>query len=149
LANKCHDTLQYLLHAHASHPEWIAVAAFYKAVNVVEALFDDKHGWHSNGHTERLDKLRRLYPNIHKHFNVLYGKSLIARYLSDSTGVYKCFTDHLSADQVVTELVGRRLQTVEQIAETHTNLASLKKISSLTLPVLSQGTATIIPEAGS
>jgi hypothetical protein len=39
LANKNHDVLLHLLNDVERFPEWVAVAAFYKAVQIVEAVF--------------------------------------------------------------------------------------------------------------
>ena len=44
LANKNHEVLLYLLKDAARFPEWITVAAFYKAVQIVEAVFVHKYG---------------------------------------------------------------------------------------------------------
>ena len=54
----------------------------------------------------------------YQHFDVLYQKSRIARYLEDSNSKtpYHSFTDHISPDDVVRELVAKRLATLEQMS---------------------------------
>lgn len=43
LANKNHDVLQHLMQDPERFPEWIVTTAFYKAVQLVEAVFAN-HG---------------------------------------------------------------------------------------------------------
>jgi len=117
LANINHATLVYLLKDYANHPEWIATVAFYKAVQIVEAVLAHKQNWHSADHRLRLGKVKTTMPDaVYKHLNALYGKSRIARYLQDETGAgFVSFTSHISAEDVVKHLVGRRLVGLEQL----------------------------------
>ncbi len=53
LANVNHAALNHLLEDYARFPEWISTVAFYKAVQVVEAVFAASLGMHSNDHKGR------------------------------------------------------------------------------------------------
>ena len=53
LANKNHDVLLYLMKDVRRFPEWVSVAAFYKAVQIVEAVFVHRHGRCCHGHCRR------------------------------------------------------------------------------------------------
>jgi len=130
LANKNHAALLYLLKCHTQHPEWTATVAFYKAVQVTEAVLANRWNRHSHDHAARLDHIKRvLPPKYYTHFRVLYQESKLARYLEDSDGQsFRRFTDHMNADAVVSELVGKRLNGVEQLA----------------LPMLSDGAKTAL-----
>jgi len=119
LANKNHQTLEYLLLDETSHPEWIATISFYKALHVVEAVFSNDSNVRSRtNHNSRLDELkaRSVYHPIFKHYRVLWQASTVARYLYDqSTSCgYSRFTDYLPAKDVRKKLVKRRLRSVEQ-----------------------------------
>lgn len=110
LANINHETLMYLLKDHQNHPEWIATIAFYKAVQVVEAVIA-LSGRHSEDHLSRLRRVKASYAPIYANLNALYGKSKIARYLHDTDSSFRA---HMSADDVVKELVKKRLARLEQ-----------------------------------
>jgi hypothetical protein len=134
LANKNHDLLLHLLQDAARFPEWVTVAAFYKAVQIVEAVFVHQHGRYCHGHQDRLDALKtRGYKVLHKHYRALWSASSVARYLYDSNARkgYSCFSDYLSPDNVVRAIVKRRLHGVECEAvgllsdEGHKNLKRL------------------------
>jgi hypothetical protein len=117
LANKNHDVLLHLLENAERFPEWIAVTAFYKAVQIIEAVFVHKDGRCCHGHQKRLDVLKgRGYQYLHKHYRALWSASSIARYLVDAgaaPGTYSKFSDYMSSDQVVALLVKKRLYGVE------------------------------------
>lgn len=128
LANKNHDTLAYLVQQADKHSEWVATVAFYKAVQVVEAVFASHLKTHSHGHDSRIADLKRpAYSELFKAYRPLYVASLIARYLEDSasakldgkkpnTKSYRCFADYLSSDEVIKRLLGKRLKTLEALS---------------------------------
>ena len=118
LANKNDEALRYLLGAYNRFPEWITTLAFYKAVQIVDALCVEKRRHAPSGHPDRLDWLQRvkdLQP-LYRHFRVLHSSSCIARYLSDkaSKQSYKSFAEFLTPEQVITQLIERRLIPIEQ-----------------------------------
>ena len=116
LANKNHDLLIHLLIEIERFPEWITVVAFYKAVQITEAIFVHRYGRCCHGHQKRLDALKtRGHEALHKHYRVLWSASSIACYLFDSntnTG-YKSFSDYASPDKVRTSIIKRRLYGFE------------------------------------
>lgn len=115
LANR-NDAALKLLMASPSHPEWVVTIAFYKAVHIVEAVFDHTKGWHSTSHDQRLNSLKSLtvFKPIFKPFRSLYGLSRIARYLVDSSGRgYGSFADAMPDSDVDAKVVQGFLKTVE------------------------------------
>ena len=128
LANKNHQVLALLLAQpeETRSSEWLTTVAFYKAVHVVEAVFATANA-HSKSHNDRLDRLRRPeYGQFFVHFSPLYCASMVARYLVDSgpsnlgeaTSVqqFHCFTDYKPASQVISSLIMKRLNGLEQEA---------------------------------
>lgn len=153
LANRNHDTLLYLAKEAHVHPEWVATVAFYKAVQVVEAVFESATGDHSNGHDNRIDRLKHpKYAEIFKAYRPLYAASLVARYLEDSSSrkidppvagkkpasvQYRRFTDYMPANSVVQRLLRRRLDVIEQHAAkflSKDGSKALKRICHAPLP---------------
>ncbi len=121
LANKNHAVLLHLLEDVETFPEWVAVTAFYKALQIVEAMFVCQHGRSCHGHSARLDALkRRGYKEEHKHFRVLWAASSVARYLhdADSDKSYCSFADYMPPDRV-RKFVKTRLGGVECNAVQH------------------------------
>ena len=94
-------------------PQGMATTVFYTAVHVVEAVFDDREGVHSESHADRNDRLRRerTYRQIWRHFRPLYRESLIARYLADD-GPPVVYSDHLSASGVKRTLLRHHLKQI-------------------------------------
>ncbi len=116
LANKNHDLLLHLLESVERFPEWTTVAAFYKAVQIIEAVFVHQHGRCCHGHQRRLDALKsRGYQVLHRHYRVLWGALSVARYLFDTTSdtSYSCFSDYLGAEQIRKAIIARRLGGIE------------------------------------
>lgn len=70
-----------LINDESKHHEWITTIAFYKAIQLVEALLSQKLGSVSTSHSKRLDRLRANFPHLHKQFRPLYNASMVARYL--------------------------------------------------------------------
>ena len=141
LANRNHEALLYLLDRPSDFPEWIATVSFYKAIHVVEAFFRAKSLGNCHDHNTRLERLKRQYSNLFPPFNVLYQKSMIARYLYDkeSNHGYSRFSDHMSVHDVVHNLVGKRLMQIEQIC-----LADFSELSKNDLKQLHHSTINSI-----
>jgi len=127
LTSRNHRTLLYLLEEHQDHPEWVTTVAFYKAVQVVEAVFAAHSQFHSHGHDARLKELKRIvFADVFRGFRPLYAASLVARYLVDNASQkldgtgnakqYTCYTDYCSPDRVLNNLLKKRLNAVEQHA---------------------------------
>lgn len=127
LANRNHEALLHLLRDVDRFPEWVTVVAFYKAVQIVEAVFVHERGRCCQGHQKRLDALKaRGYAGIHNHYWVLWSASSVARYLFDTTAEqgYSSFSDYLSAESVVKRIIKRRLHGLECEAVGHLSNAS-------------------------
>ncbi len=93
--------------------------AFYKAVHIVEAVFQKEGLNASTGHSERLRTLKRdrRFTKMHEHFRPLWQASTIARYLSNETGNdYRRFTDYMSAQDAENKMVRHRLHQLEESA---------------------------------
>ena len=121
LANKNHDVLAHLLEDHERFPEWITTVAFYKAVQIVEAVFVSQTGRGCNDHGRRLRRLELPPYNttrIFHHHRALWSASTVARYLCDqeSHASYSTFTDFIPASEVVDKMIRKRLLKLEQIA---------------------------------
>lgn len=128
LANRNHDTLVYLVRSGDAHSEWVATIAFYKAVQVVEAVFITHLKKHSHGHDDRIADLKRpIFTGLFTSFRPLYAASLVARYLEDFSSRkcdaipsramrYTSFSQYMPANSVVTRLLKKRLQPLEQNA---------------------------------
>jgi hypothetical protein len=112
LANKNHEILFYLLDEINRFPEWVTVIAFYKAVQILEAVFVHKYGHCCHGHQKRLDALKtRGHVVLHRHYRALWSASSVARYLFDSQANkgYSSFADYLSPDNVKDKIIHKRL----------------------------------------
>jgi len=127
LANKNHRALVRLIGEPGAHSEWIATIAFYKAVQIVEAVFARHLKIHSHSHDGRIQDLKRpLFKDLFRAFRPLFSASLVARYLEDSSArkfgggtsskAYASFSDYLSHDDVVKRLLKKRLNGLEQTA---------------------------------
>ncbi len=111
-----------------SHSEWVATVAFYKAVQIVEAVFAAHLKRHSHGHDGRIEDLKRpVFVELYREFRPLYAASLVARYLVDFSSskfdsqisrpkAYQNFSSYLPPEQVVNRLLKRRLNVLEQHA---------------------------------
>lgn len=119
LANRNHAVLLHLLTDVDKFPEWVTVAAFYKAVQVVEAAFEHTHGRCCHGHPKRLEMLKSCgYRELHRHYRVLWAASCVARYLYDNhcRTTYSCFSDYLRADEIYDKIIKKRLRSIEDHA---------------------------------
>ncbi len=86
--------------------DWLVIAAFYKAVHIVEML-RAVEGQHSRGHHERNTYLKTKHPNIWFEYYHLYGFSIQARY----------YCTRIDVDEVRSELIGKRLPALERLVE--------------------------------
>jgi len=126
LANRNHETLMFLVKEIGSHSEWVATIAFYKAVQVIEAVFDAHLKIHSHGHDSRIETLKSpIFRRLFTPFRPLFAASLVARYLQDNSSKkidekpnspvrYRSFSDFLSPADVVNRLLKKRLHVLEQ-----------------------------------
>jgi hypothetical protein len=120
LANKNHDALMYLIQDHLKFPEWITTIAFYKAVQLVEAVCVFRRGRGCSGHDER-SRVIQLAPfnqtKLFLHHKSLRNESEVARYLYDreSKKGYSSFSDRIPAGEVVDRIIRRRLVPLEEI----------------------------------
>lgn len=103
LANKNHEALLYLLREPGQFPEWITTVAFYKAVQLVEAVFREQLGRNCHTHKDRLRALKQpKFKDIFRHYRPLWAASCVARYLhdNDSGAAYSTFSDYISPEKV-------------------------------------------------
>lgn len=93
-------------------PDWLAIVAFYAAVELIEKLLA-RHGHHSKDHFARRSALKRHYPNrqFNQAYADLYNASLDAR--------YQPLSECPSAKLVRETLIGKRLQHISQYVATH------------------------------
>lgn len=111
----------FLIQEHSKFPEWITTIAFYKAVQIVEAICVEIRGRGCNGHESRL-RILELPPfnktSLFKHHRSLWNESSIARYLSDRTShaTYSTYSDRIPPTEVVDKIIRRRLIPLEGIA---------------------------------
>ena len=117
LANKNQQALDYLIEKADKFPEWVCITAFYKAVQVAEAMFVHDNGRNCHDHGNRLRRLKTgKYQALYKHFRVLWSASTVARYLEDNDengGTYSSFSDYMQPFEVTDKIVVKRLITFE------------------------------------
>ena len=92
---------------------WMTTTVFYAAVHVVEAVFAEIEGSHSENHHERNARLRgdRRYRNLWQHYKRLLRESMIARYL-ESDHPRANVDDFRTAEAVIRELHGHHLKQI-------------------------------------
>ena len=116
LANHNQELINHLLKDLSTYPDWVATIAFYKAIHIVEAVFDNRLKRHSGGHTERETLLKQIqFKEIFIPYDHLNAASRVARYLHGGGGRYKTFTDYMSADGVKS-LLRKKLYSLEMNA---------------------------------
>ena len=115
-ANANNATLQLLLQADDQHSSWVAVVAFYKALHLVEAVFETDKAGHARSHEsrERLLKTTTRYNNIYKHYRPLAAAATVARYLALSSKEFESFGDYMPAEVVERLIVGHHLRQLEK-----------------------------------
>jgi hypothetical protein len=110
----------YLIQDHLKFPEWITTIAFYKAVQLVEAVCVFRRGRGCSGHDER-SRVIQLAPfnqtKLFLHHKSLRNESEVARYLYDreSKKGYSSFSDRIPAGEVVDRIIRRCLVPLEEI----------------------------------
>jgi hypothetical protein len=109
---KAEHNLAFLQTIDDAFPDWMATAAFYSAVQLVEQLLADR-GLHSADHFQRKTAVRRDFPSIQRAYNALYNASLVARYDSPSLV--------LPVAQVRSELINRHLAAIVSFAKSRAN----------------------------
>lgn len=112
-ANRTQQTISHLLQRPRVNSPWIAIAAFYKALHLVEATFaNDPAIGHTADHGSRAEWLKkaRRYVQIYKHYHPLQDASYVARYLT------RPFDEYLSPDEVVAILLKHHLVQLEKSA---------------------------------
>jgi len=129
IARRNQALIDHLLSLEDTFPEWIVIVAFYKALHLVDALFDrhlQKDG-QSHKNRDRILKTTKRYAHIFRHYSPLRHASELARYashLSDDSPGYNTYKDYLSLELVKSEILGHRLA---QIEKTVTKLLARKK----------------------
>jgi hypothetical protein len=124
LANRNQAALDHLLLDVPKCSEWMAVAAFYKSLHVVEAVFArEPKACHLHDHHARLDKLKatRTYSLLYPHYRAMWSAGLVARYLAHQPGggapsAYACFDDYLPAADIRSKLLDNYLFGFEHMA---------------------------------
>jgi hypothetical protein len=99
--------------------DWVTTVAFYKAVHLVEAVFDHDHLGHSGDHRQRAVflKSKPRYQMLFQNYRPLKSASEIARYLRDGGGKhYKGFDDYLGPAEVQSEILDHHLFQLERSA---------------------------------
>lgn len=116
-ANRTQKTIGHLLTSDkAANSPWIATAAFYKAVHIVEAAYsNDSAIGHTSDHERREQALKsaRKYEHIYESYSILKRASTNARYLSEC----RVFDDYMTPDVVVATLLRHHLHQVEKSAK--------------------------------
>lgn len=109
---KADSHLRFLSQIGDEFPDWLATAAFYAAVELVEKLLA-RNGHHSNDHSERTKALRRLHPNprLNEAYRELYNASLDARYSPRSKSP--------TLKEVRETLIEKRLRHIIQYVASH------------------------------
>jgi hypothetical protein len=116
-------------------PEWIIVAAYYKAVHYAEAMFvslpqdkDDRHFTDCHDHKERRRQLKRgKFKSVWKHYRPIENWSMLARYLDPR----QLMTEGASGPYDLTHASAFK-QTWERIVDSR--LQNLKKAMSDLVP---------------
>ncbi len=114
-ANRTQQTIAHLLSDPSTHSPWIATTAFYKAPNIVEAVFANEESiGHSCDHLDREQTLKRerKYANICRHYLPLARAATSAPYLLSCS----CFDEYLTPDKVVSQLLKHHLVQLEHSA---------------------------------
>ena len=116
LANKNQAALEHLQKEAARFPEWVCTTAFYKAVQICEAMFVSDNGKNCHDHGNRLRRIKTgKYQEMYRAYRILWSASTVARYLHDNDKKqdYCTFTDYIPAEQVEEKIVRNRLQDFE------------------------------------
>src|SRR5688572_11492157 len=94
-------------------PDWVAIAAFYTAVHLVEQYRAAAGDGDSTSHEERLDYVQhRLPKDIHAAYHILQNVSMLARYQSTAD-----FFNQFQPEDVEAKIVNGRLALIEKYIE--------------------------------
>ena len=108
------DAIDYLLNK-PNFCDWTAIATFYTALHIVEAMFfyDKQHSNRRHGYNhetrERILKGTGSYHNIWQHYRPIQSASVKARYLEGLGKKGLTFQQHMSAKQVEEKLIKHHL----------------------------------------
>jgi hypothetical protein len=69
---KAESNLKFLRTIGDDFPDWLATAAFYVALQLIEQLLAER-GIHSKNHHDRKSSVIKDYPSISKHYQELYN----------------------------------------------------------------------------
>jgi len=132
LAVRNQAALDHLASDPEKYCEWIATIAFYKALQVVEAVFthdpDQQHG-DNHGRRHGILKGKKCYSHIWKYYRPLWSASAIARYLRAPEGPhFSSFSQYMAPDQVYPLLVGHYLHQVQMSARQFLSEDAQKKL---------------------
>jgi hypothetical protein len=121
LAKHNQDLINHLLPNKSDFHDWITIAAFYKALHIVEAVFynnnEIRHG-HNHENRESFLKTNNKYRKIYMHYRPLWAAATIARYLEGPRiDTVNNFSDYLSPEEVVTQMLNNHLQQIEKSAK--------------------------------
>jgi hypothetical protein len=152
LANRFQASVDFMLGNVDQCAEWITVAAFYKALHLVEAAFyNDRNVRHTYNHADRLEVLKknRRYSPLFTRYNALWSASTIARYLHDhSSGDHYCrFADFMPHDQIRPLLLDRYLPPFERMILPFLANSGSVVAYQATAPPIPAGIAAIAPSA--
>lgn len=114
------QVIDFLLPQIAVHSQWITIAAFYKALHVVEILFhEDKGSPRKNGCPDHGDRRRALlsvnrYKQVFKNYDPLMRASAVARYLEIQGHAYTSFGAYMTPRIVEAQVLNHYLPQVEK-----------------------------------
>lgn len=87
------------------YPEWVAVAAFYTAVHLVERWRAAAGDGDSTSHEHRMEHVQHKFPaDIHTAYQILQNVAMLARYQSNGD-----FFAQFQPEDVKTQIVDNRL----------------------------------------
>jgi hypothetical protein len=92
-----------------AYPDWVAVAAFYTAVHLVERLRAASGHGDSTDHEDRLTYVQHVHPAIHTPYHLLQNVSLLARYQSNAD-----FFAQFQPEDIRVRIVEGSLPVIEQ-----------------------------------
>lgn len=114
------EVIDFLLPQISVHSAWITIAAFYKALHIVEILFqEEKTSPRRNGCADHDDRRAALfsdnrYKHIYKNYDPLKRASAVARYLEIQGHSYSSFSAYMSPQEVEAKVLGHYLSQVEK-----------------------------------
>jgi hypothetical protein len=101
-------------------PDWVVVAAFYKALHLVEAVFAHDGINHAQDHGQRNEILKKTnrYKNLWRNYSPIWQASLVARYLEHvGPGDSRTFPNYLDAKTVESLVLNHYLRQIERTVQ--------------------------------